>query len=525
MLNDFWCDHRGPFVDTTGGTVRGYKLDELFIFHGIKYANAKRYELPTPATWDGILDCYTYGPVAPTVQKPSVRPAAALRLDPCFRYNFWPEDEDCQYVNVWTRGLGDGKKRPVMVWVHGGGYSTGSSVEQHSYDPSHLAEENDIVVVSFNHRLNILGFLDMSEYSDKFKDSRNVGMRDIVLVLKWVRDNIEKFGGDPDNVTLFGQSGGGGKIMTLLQIPEAADLFHKVIFQSGLTYPFQDEEKKLRDGKATAKAVMDKLGIEKGEVDKIQSVPFDKLREAYLEVVPDLFDQGISPGCSPCADDWYLGNPITCGFSEKSLKTPMIAGSVEAETYHFEDDFSDYQMSDEAKYERVKSMFGEHTDEMLELFKKAYPGDDILNLYHMDKMFRRGTLDYLDARKKNGGGVSYSYMINYTFHFLGGMPSYHGCDLPMIFHTTDKVICMHEPTPIKLGMQMSKCWATFARTGDPNHEFIGEWKPYDAGEEYTMVFGEENRCVKNFDRELVYKNWEYTPHRSFFGGNRKKQPL
>ena len=99
------------------------------------------------------------------------------------------------------------------------------------------------------------------------------------------------------------------------------------------------------------------------------------------------------------------------------------------------------------------------------------------------------------------------------------------CDLPMIFHNTDKVICMHEPTPIKLGLQMSKCWATFARTGDPNHEFIGEWKPYDAGEEYTMVFGEENRCVKNFDRELLYKNWEYTPNRSFFGGNRKKHPL
>ncbi len=520
MYSDFWCDHNGPIVETAAGKVRGYKLDDLYIFHGIKYANAKRFELATPVEhWDGVKDAFTYGPVAPTVMKPSVGPMAALRLDPCFRYNFWPEDEACQYVNVWTKNINNGEKKPVMVWVHGGGYSTGSSVEQHSYDPSHLASENDVVVVSFNHRLNLLGFLDMSEFGEKYSRSRNVGMEDIIEVLRWVQTNITRFGGDPDNVTLFGQSGGGGKIMTLMQMPAAYGLFHKVILQSGLTAPWQDEEKKLRDGKATAAAIVKELGLTKETVDKIQDIPFEELRAAYLKVRPGLMEQGISPGFSPCADEYYLGNPVTCGFSEKSLQTPMMSGSVQCETYHFEDDFSDYQMPEEQKLERVRSLLGEHTDEMIELFRKAYPEDDILNLYHLDRMFRRGTLEYLDARKANGGADAYSYMIDYNFKFIGGMPAYHGCDLPLVFNNTDRVLVFHEPATVKLGMQVSKCWANFARTGDPNHEFIPEWKPYDC----TMIFGEKCRCEKAFDKELVMKDAEYLAGRSMFKNN--KEPI
>lgn len=507
----FWCDNKGPFVDTTLGTVRGYFTDELYIFHGIRYGQAKRFEMPEPATpWEGIKDAITYGPVAPTINKPTVGPSAAHRLDPCFRYNFWPESEDCQYVNVWTRTLDSTAKKPVMVWIHGGGFSSGSSVEQHSYDPSNLARENDIVVVSLNHRLNILGYLDLSAFGEKYKNSGNVGMADIVLALQWVKDNVSKFGGDPDNITLFGQSGGGGKIQTLMQMPVADNLYNKVIIQSGVLYPFFSTTRPIEDGQTTAAAVVRELGLTAETIDEIQNVPFDDLCKAYYKIVPEIRAKGMDSGFGPTKNDYFLGDGVVYGYTEKALNTPMICGSCQCETYHFADDFSNYDMSDEEKYARVKEAYGEHTDEMIELFKKTYPDDDILNLYHLDTIFRRGSFDVLD-KKSDGPAPVWSYMLDYTFKLFGGMPAYHGCDLPMVFNNTDVVLCTREPGARKIGDQMSRAWANFAKYGDPNHDSMPEWKTWTREHSYSMVFAETDRCVENLDRELIMRSREYRP--------------
>lgn len=204
MVKKFLNSLNEPIVETKAGKLRGFCLDGIYTFHGIKYADAKRFQAPVPVkSWEGIKNATNYGYISPTSGSPA--PSSEIFIP----HRFWPADEDCQYLNVWTPGINDGRKRPVMFWMHGGGYSDGSSIEQVAYEGDQLAEYGDVVVVSINHRLNILGYLDMSSFGEKYANSVNAGIADIVVALEWVRDNITSFGGDPDNITIFGQSGGG----------------------------------------------------------------------------------------------------------------------------------------------------------------------------------------------------------------------------------------------------------------------------------------------------------------------------
>lgn len=218
-------------TSTQYGKVAGYLENNIFTFKGIPYAKAERFMPPVaPDQWDGIRSSRAYGPTCPQTERmgwQSDEQAFAFNWDDGF------PGEDCLRVNIWTQGLKDGKKRPVMVWLHGGGYAAGSGQELPSYDGAALSKKGDVVVVTLNHRLNVLGFLDLSAYGGKYAQSVNVGLLDLVAALRWVNENIENFGGDPSNVTIFGQSGGGGKVSTLLATPSAKGLFQKAIVQSG----------------------------------------------------------------------------------------------------------------------------------------------------------------------------------------------------------------------------------------------------------------------------------------------------
>ncbi len=204
--------------------------NNIFTFKGIPYATSERFTAPQkPAPWSVTRSSMSYGPVCPTDPTTTVNDAFEF----AFNHNLGYANEHCQTLNVWTQKLNDGKKRPVMVWLHGGGFTAGSSIELPSYDGENLAKKGDVVLVSINHRLNILGFLDLSAYGDKYKNSGNAGLADIVAALQWVKQNIDQFGGDPDNVTIFGQSGGGGKVTCMMNTPVAKGLFHKAIVESG----------------------------------------------------------------------------------------------------------------------------------------------------------------------------------------------------------------------------------------------------------------------------------------------------
>ena len=216
-------------VQVEAGKLRGLKDGRVFTFLGIPYAQAERFEMPKPVpAWEGIKGAQVWGPVCPIPQATSVGSD-----DVVFPHRFWVENENCQVLNVWTQSLSTNAKKPVMVWMHGGGFTNGSSMESYAYDGKTLSEFGDVVAVSVNHRLNIIGTLDLSAYGPEYANSRYTGMADLVAALEWVRDNIESFGGDPGNVTIFGQSGGGGKVTRLMHMPAARGLFHKAISESG----------------------------------------------------------------------------------------------------------------------------------------------------------------------------------------------------------------------------------------------------------------------------------------------------
>ena len=188
--------------------------------------------------------------------------------------------EDCQNLNVWTQGVNDRKKRPVMVWLHGGGFSTGSSIESPAYDGENLSKKGDVVVVSINHRLNSLGHLDLSAYGDKYKYSTNVGMTDIIAALEWIKDNIDQFGGDPDNVTVFGESGGGAKVLALMTSPYAKGLFNKGIVESGATENMGAKFTDLKASQRVTEITLDNLGITPDRIEELQNVSYEDLTAA-----------------------------------------------------------------------------------------------------------------------------------------------------------------------------------------------------------------------------------------------------
>ncbi len=222
-------------VETQSGKVRGYISEGIYTYKGIPYAEAKRFEaVQAVKAWEGVRSSTTWGPVAP-LMTPTVAPTAAVQdeMEFFFDHDWGYPGEDCLVLNIWTPEINDDKKRPVLFWIHGGGYWSGSSQELPAYHGENLARKGDVVVISVNHRLNILGFLDLSEYGEQFKYSANNSILDLRVALEWVRNNIEQFGGDPNNVMIFGQSGGGAKVNNLLSMPSAQGLFHKAVNQSG----------------------------------------------------------------------------------------------------------------------------------------------------------------------------------------------------------------------------------------------------------------------------------------------------
>ena len=510
MNRRFYCDDR-TVVEIDAGKVRGCFLNDHYYFRGIPYARAKRFQMPEPVEhWDGVLDAVTYGPVAPTITKPDVSSMNALTQQPLFGYRFWPEDENCQYINVWTRKPDPERKRPVMVWIHGGGLHTGSSLEQMSYDGANLCRDGDLVVVSMNHRLNILGYLDVSDYGEKYSNSANAGQADLVEALRWVRNNIADFGGDPDNVTLFGHSGGGSKIEMLMQTPSANGLYNRAIFMSGLR-DGKGRKEDGADGRMVAAAIVEKLGLTKETFDDIAGVPFEKLREAYLEVMDEFAKKGIPTGggvgCK--RNDFYLGNPGQVGLSENARKIPVMAGSVEAESVLYAPKFYPYTETQEKRQELLSDLYGDRKDELITDFEKAYPGQDLMDLYNLDYIMRLGALDYLDLKVEHDVPL-YCYLMTYHFAYFGGMPSYHGACLPMAFGNTEYVDAANEPDAVALSQKMHQAWINFATNGDPNGGDVPKWRPYTKDDRCTMIFDRNCFMKDDVDRELCRKVQEIT---------------
>ena len=273
MERNFVCTKDYPIADTVHGKIRGFELDGILTFHGIKYADAQRFQKPVPVqSWEGVKTAWSYGSIAPTFGNPS--PSGELFIP----HRFWPASEHCQYLNIWTKSLNRTAKKPVLVWFHGGGFADGSSIEQVAYEGDALCRFGDVVVVTVGHRLNILGFLDMSSFDPKYENSVNAGMEDIVASLRWIQENIEGFGGDPGNVTIFGQSGGGGKVSTLLQIPAADGLYHKAVMMSG---GCDSHDNRTPDHRPLVEEMLKVLDVIPEDYEVLEKVPYSVLMKAY----------------------------------------------------------------------------------------------------------------------------------------------------------------------------------------------------------------------------------------------------
>ncbi|MBT9187625.1 carboxylesterase/lipase family protein [Zobellia russellii] len=498
-------------AQTNSGKVRGFIHDGIYTYKGIPYGTAERFEKSVkPDAWEGVRSSTMYGPVAPLeVPTTAVRDESEFVFD----HDWGFSNEDCLNLNVWTPSINDGKKRPVMFWIHGGGFTTGSSHELPSYDGENLSKKGDVVVVSINHRLNVLGFLDLSAYGEKYKNSANNSILDLALSLEWVRDNISNFGGDPNNVTIFGQSGGGAKVNTLMAMPRAKGLFHKAINQSG---SFRTAMLEKEDTQDIAKETISILGLEAATIDSIQNIPFEDLVAASgkaLKIVAEKMKAagkqviGFGLNWGPSRDGVDL--PYQLGSEEAlamSKDIPLLLGTAKNEFAPFMN-MRFVGASNEVIMGHIKEQFKEKADDYIKAVKKAYPNDTAAkDLIDVDTMFRPGAVAEANAKSALKDGASV-YMYLFTWQspvFDGKYKALHCMELPFMF---DNIALANQMTgggeeAHVLAAKMSQSWINFAKTGNPNHTDLPAWPAYNSSNTATMHFDTSCEVKPQMDKEL-----------------------
>lgn len=495
----------------TQGRIAGYTDNGVNIYKGIPYAKAERFKAPVKADpWPGVRSCRQYGPTAPQAERQGWQ-----NDEIAFAFN-WDDGyagEDCLRANVWTPAKSaDGHKRPVMVWLHGGGFAAGSGQELPGYDGANLARKGDVVVVTLNHRLNVLGFLDLSEFGPEYAESGNAGLLDLVAALEWVRDNAEAFGGDPDNVTIFGQSGGGGKVSVLCATPAAKGLFHKAIVQSGSTLGTMTAEMSRRIGRETAR----RLGVE-NDISKIADVPYKELLAAGTAAVAAVRTQAEAEGgtggafifgWAPTVEGKVLPcQPFAEGAPEQSRDIPMMIGTTRCEfsptTY--------VPMLRDADMNVARGFIGnrygqDNADRIIAAYGKAYPGYQPRDLIDFDTTFRPNAVRQGDIKAGQGGAPVYMYLFNWESPVLDGiLRSTHCMEIPFVFDNAGVHASMTGggAEARALADRMSDAWLAFARTGNPNTPSLPEWPAYTPAGRATMFFDNECQVRYGHDRELL----------------------
>ena len=493
MVRKFRYENDYPIVDTTCGKVHGYEYDDVIYFKGIPYARAERFCDPKAYTWDGVFEATAYGYSCPTIEEP----ALDYSLD--FARKQELKDEACQNLNIWTPAL-DNEKRPVLVWLHGGGMSFGSSSEDGLCEGDNMCRFGRVVVVSLNHRLNLLGFCDLSDFGEKFKNSGNQGIADMVFALKWIRDNIAKFGGDPDNVMLFGQSGGGMKVTALLQTPEADGLFHKGLIMSGVQGGAMCDCN--GSGKKMGEILMEETGC--SNIEELCKVPVKELLGAGKIVRKKLKFLGYNAGEMPFYSDYYLGDPLIHPFRSETAHIPLLVGSTFGEfNAPFSYGISKHRMTDKEMEDKIKETLGEDlASKVIPLFKEAYPERPLVDVLSMDYMFRSYIRSYM-KRRTELNDCTWEYIFNLDMPMLGGVSPLHGNDLGFVFNTTDRAPALQEPgVTEKVQKEVFDTVMAFAKTGNPNNGSIPAWEPSKPGDFKALVFGKETAVRRNFDAEL-----------------------
>jgi para-nitrobenzyl esterase len=508
------ASNENAIVETTAGKVRGFTRNGIFTFLGIPYAAttgaSARFQPPTKAApWAGLRSSMQYGFVSP--QEPRLG-WANDEVAWMFDWDDGRPGEDCLRVNIWTPGLNDNKKRPVMVWLHGGGFSAGSGQELKSYYGENLSRRGEVVVVSLNHRLGVLGYLNLAEVGGaRYVHSANVGMLDIVAALEWVRDNIANFGGDPGNVMIFGQSGGGGKVNALMAMPSAKGLFHRAAVQSGslLNLSTADDSAKL------GAAVISQLGLSASEIDKIHEVPVEQLVGAGMAAVRTLappFQPG-GPfrlpriGWQPSVDGRTLPTePYDPVAPAISAGVPLLVGTVLNEFSSALFDTKLPTLTDEELTQRVSLQYKDRSQHILEVFRAAHPGESPGQLMSRISAapVRQSAVTQAERQAALGGAPVYTYWFCWRTPVLDARPgAFHCAELAFVFDNTDRCAPMTGggPVPRALAANVSEAWINLAHRGDPNHPGLPKWPAFTATDKAVMIFDNRSEAKNDPDRD------------------------
>lgn len=512
----------GPGIavaNTESGKIQGYIDNGIYNYRGVPYAEAtERFKPAHKVTpWEGTKMMVQNGAISPQVHWDFVNDWG----EPGRQFK---EDNNAQNLNIWTSGI-DSEKRPVMVWLHGGGFQSGSALEQPMYDGQNLAKNGDVVVVSVNHRLNVMGYLDLSAYGDEYKESGNVGMQDIVDSLEWIKRNISNFGGDPNNVTVFGESGGGAKVLALMTTPKAKGLFQKGIVESGATDTMGVHFNRPEFSKRVAELTLQNLNIDSADIVKLQTVPYDELVTASTKALEQAgIEQGIArpldgkPGGSwePVVDGTFLPtDPILDdGFAAAGKDVPLLIGSNRTEWTNYPSilniGISQYDnvntWSDAEVDAKLKEKYGDKAEVVVGEFLKAYPNKKKGDALYIDTLIRNPMRKIMSHKADQGGAPVYAYMFTWDSPVMNGVyMTFHTAEIPFVFHNIDKA-----PSRIGGGKEakdlekrMSQAWVNFARTGNPTVAGQPEWKPYTRDNGNTMIFDTESRLVQHHDKALL----------------------
>jgi para-nitrobenzyl esterase len=419
------------------------------------------------------------------------------------------QSEACLVLNVWTPAL-DSRKRPVMVWLHGGGFAVGSGSGA-PFDGTRLCTRGDVVVVTLNHRLNTLGYLYLGEIGgERFAQSGNVGMLDIVAALHWVRDNIAGFGGDPGNVTIFGESGGAGKVSVVCAMPAAKGLFHKAIMQSGPSRKIADKQ----HATAIAKQLLQDLGLSDRQLGELQNIDAAKLvaaaETAEQKVVPRTV--GVGPmGLVPVVDDVVIHHhPFDTEASPESADVPFMVGSTKDEALLFLGPLPDWgKFSPDAVFKMVQSTAGARAAQALELYTKLRPGDSPsyrLSDIVTDAWMRQAANQIAELKVKQGRAPAYVFVVEWEINPIVRSP--HTTDVSLAFDTLESVPTQAAaPGAQAVADQMSSAWLAFAHSGNPNTPKIPHWPAYSLAKRPNMLFNVHSRVVEDYNKQ-AREFWE-----------------
>jgi para-nitrobenzyl esterase len=503
-------------VETAGGKVGGYLRNTIYTYKGIPYAapvgGEGRFMAPAKAKpWAGVRSSMHYGQVSPQVARTGWANDEEAWL---FNWDDGIPGEDCLRLNIWTPGINDNKKRPVMVWLHGGGFQAGSGQELPSYDGENLSRRGDVVVVSVNHRLGLLGYLNLGEAGgEKYAAAANAGQLDLVAALEWVRDNIGNFGGDPGNVTIFGQSGGGAKVSALMAMPAAKGLFHKAIVQSGSGLRMAAPENTAR----LAAATLAELNLNNGSLDQLHKLPVQSLIAAGQAAVRKLATPGGGlrvfqrraerNGWAPTVDGRHLPqHPFDPGAPALSAKVPMLIGTTLNEFTSGINNPKVDAMSESEMATRVKEMYGDRSGAIIAAYRKIYPKASAFDTYSFIATVptRHNAVTQAELKAAQGTAPAYLYLFSWQTPVLDGRPrAFHCAELAFAFDNIDRCVNMTggSPEARALAAKMSEAWIAFARSGNPNHAGLPKWQAFTEANGATMIFDSRCEVKSDPDRE------------------------